>query len=62
MGSVIAVILTRYIGETSSASWLKTFHTCTASSPSRSILPRVSFRQQCMIFWNNHALLPKAYI
>src|SRR5262249_39669338 len=21
----------------------------------------VSFRQQCMIFWNNHALLPKAY-
>jgi hypothetical protein len=22
----------------------------------------VSFRQQRMIFWNNHALLPKAYI
>ena len=22
----------------------------------------VSFRQQCMIFWNNHALLPKAYV
>jgi len=21
----------------------------------------VSFRQQCMIFWKNHALLPKAY-
>src|SRR5262245_49004702 len=21
----------------------------------------VSFRQQCMISWNNHALLPKAY-
>jgi hypothetical protein len=24
--------------------------------------PSVSFRQQRMIFWNNHALLPKAYI
>ncbi len=22
---------------------------------------KVSFRQQCMISWNNHALLPKAY-
>src|SRR5262245_51530577 len=22
---------------------------------------RVRFRQQCMVFWNNHALLPKAY-
>jgi hypothetical protein len=30
----------------------------------RSLGPKkntVSFRQQCMIFWNNHALLPKTY-
>ena len=26
------------------------------------IFNTVSFRQQCMIFWNNHALLPKAYV
>jgi hypothetical protein len=27
----------------------------------RNVIIIVSFRQQCMVFWNNHALLPKAY-
>src|SRR5262245_49007246 len=49
--------------------WRKSPESAASSSKAETTAPRlqlgirstVSFRQQCMNFWNNHALLPKAY-